>query len=57
MDRWAAGESDWDSGRTAGDVTVDGPETAWPRWLAATDYLLSIDSEIDTDADTETADA
>jgi hypothetical protein len=57
MDRWAAGESDWDGGRTAGDVTVDGPETAWPRWLAATGFLLSIDGEIDADADPETADA
>ena len=55
LNRWAAGESDWDSGRTAGDVTVDGPETTWPRWLAATGYLLSIDGEID--ADPETADA
>ena len=57
MGRWATGESDWDSGRTAGDVTVHGPETAWPRWLAATGYLHSIDGEIDADADPETADA
>ena len=57
MDRWAAGESDWDSGRTASDVTVQGPaeglDRAWPRWLAATGYLLSID----LDADPEAADA
>ena len=61
MDRWAAGEADWDSGRTAGDVTVQGPaeglgtdlDKAWPRWLAATGYLLSID----LDADPETTDA
>ena len=61
MDRWAAGESDWDSGRTAGEVTVHGPgrgsDRAWPRWLAATGYLLSIDAEIDADADPEAADA
>ena len=47
LDRWATGESDWDEGRTTGDVTVHSPaddlDTAWPRWLAATGYLLSID--------------
>jgi DNA-binding HxlR family transcriptional regulator len=59
LDRWAAGESDWDGGRAAGDVTVQGPtkdtdlDTAWSRWLAATGYLLSID----LDAAQETADA
>lgn len=63
MDRWAAGESDWDSGRTAGEVTVQTTDLgtdldrAWARWLAATGYLLSIDTENDADADPETADA
>jgi DNA-binding HxlR family transcriptional regulator len=58
LDRWAAGESDWDSGRTAGDVTVQGPhedldtdlDKAWPRWLAATGYLLSIDPNSEPEA-------
>jgi hypothetical protein len=45
LDRWAAGESDWDGGRADGEVTVHGPESAWPRWLAATGYLLSFDPE------------
>lgn len=49
LDRWAAGETDWDGGLATGDVTVDGPEPAWPRWLAATGYLLSIAPE-STDA-------
>jgi DNA-binding HxlR family transcriptional regulator len=47
LDRWAAGESDWDGGRAAGDVTVHGRtkdlDKTWQRWLAATGYLLSID--------------
>ncbi len=38
MRRWAAGETNWDRGRTAGDVTVDGPEAAWERMLVATNY-------------------
>ncbi len=41
MDRWAAGELGWDDGITAGDVALLGPSDAWPRWLAATGYLLS----------------
>ncbi|TDV49809.1 hypothetical protein [Actinophytocola oryzae] len=45
LDRWAAGETDWDQGRAGGEVTVDGPETAWPHWLAATGYLLDVDAE------------
>jgi DNA-binding HxlR family transcriptional regulator len=48
LDRWAAGESDWDSGRADGEVTVRGPESAWPRWLAATGYLLAFDPEATT---------
>jgi DNA-binding HxlR family transcriptional regulator len=41
MDRWAAGEVGWEEGVAAGDVTLSGPSDAWPRWLAATGYLLS----------------
>ncbi|MGW4064271.1 winged helix-turn-helix transcriptional regulator [Amycolatopsis sp. NPDC004747] len=43
LDRWAAGEAGWDDGRADGEVVVEGPESAWPRWLAATGYLLSVD--------------
>ncbi|HET9143416.1 hypothetical protein, partial [Actinophytocola sp.] len=45
LDRWAAGDTDWDGGRHSGEVSLDGPHSAWPRWLAATGYLLSIDPE------------
>ena len=45
MDRWAAGELGWDEGVTVGEVTLSGPAEAWPRWLAATGYLLRYDSE------------
>ncbi|WP_204803954.1 winged helix-turn-helix transcriptional regulator [Mycobacterium riyadhense] len=45
LDRWAAGELGWDDGRASGDVIVDGPPEAWPRWLAATGYLLHVESE------------
>lgn len=45
FDRWAAGEVDWDEGVAAGDVTVKGPEASWPRWLAATGYLLRFEPE------------
>lgn len=44
LDRWATGESGWDDGRAAGEVTVDGPEEAWPRWLAASGCLLRVDT-------------
>jgi hypothetical protein len=40
LDRWAAGEASWDDGRAHGEVTTEGPPAAWPRWLAATGYLL-----------------
>jgi hypothetical protein len=43
LDRWAAGEAGWDDGRTRGEVIVEGPHAAWPRWLAATGYLLQVD--------------
>jgi hypothetical protein len=45
MDRWAAGELGWDEGIAAGDVVLSGPSDAWPRWLAATGYLLTYATE------------
>jgi DNA-binding HxlR family transcriptional regulator len=42
LDRWAAGEADWDGGRAHGEVVTQGPAAAWPRWLAATGYLLRV---------------
>lgn len=45
MARWAEGELTWDEGRAAGDVELSGPSDAWPRWLAATGYVLSYPSE------------
>ena len=38
MRRWAAGETNWESGREAGLVEVDGPDRAWDRMLVATNY-------------------
>jgi DNA-binding HxlR family transcriptional regulator len=43
--RWAAGEADWDDGRAGGQVVTQGPEAAWPRWLAATGYLLRVEAD------------
>ena len=40
MQRWAAGTVDWDGGRRKGDVKLKGDRRAWPRFLAATGYLL-----------------
>jgi hypothetical protein len=40
LDRWAAGEASWDDGRARGEVIIEGLPAAWPRWLAATGYLL-----------------
>jgi DNA-binding HxlR family transcriptional regulator len=45
MERWAAGELGWDEGVAAGEVTLSGTGDAWPRWLAATGYLLRYDAE------------
>jgi DNA-binding HxlR family transcriptional regulator len=45
FDRWAAGEIDWDEGVAAAEVNVEGPEASWPRWLAATGYLLRFEPE------------
>jgi DNA-binding HxlR family transcriptional regulator len=45
LDRWAAGEAGWEDGRASGEVIIEGPPQAWPRWLAATGYLLHIEPE------------
>src|SRR5260370_774809 len=45
LDRWPAGEAGWDDGRPRGEVTVEGPPAAWPRWLAATGYLLQVEPD------------
>jgi DNA-binding HxlR family transcriptional regulator len=45
LDRWAAGEAGWDDGRTRGEVITEGPHAAWPRWLAATGYLLQVEPD------------
>lgn len=42
LDRWAAGDVGWDEGRARGEVQLDGPAAAWPRWLAATGYLRHV---------------
>ena len=46
LDRWAAGEASWDDGRARGEVIIEGSTpAAWPRWLAATGYLLQVQPE------------
>jgi hypothetical protein len=45
LDRWAAGEVGWNDGRARGEVIVEGPPAAWPRWLAATGYLLQVEPD------------
>lgn len=45
LDRWAAGDTDWDDGLANGEVTAQGPVASWPRWLAVTGYLLHVDPE------------
>jgi DNA-binding HxlR family transcriptional regulator len=45
MDRWAAGEAGWDDGVSTGEVRLSGDAAAWPRWLAATGYLLRYQPE------------
>lgn len=47
MQRWSAGDVDWDAGRDDGDVTISGHPDAWPRMLAATGYLLRYQAEPD----------
>ena len=41
MQRWAAGDVNWDDGREEGEVELVGNPNAWPRFLAATGYLAS----------------
>ena len=50
LERWAAGDADWDEGRVRGEVTLEGAAESWPRWLAATGYLLRVEPETKTDA-------
>ena len=38
MRRWAAGETNWDSGRASGEVIVDGDDHTWDSMLVATNY-------------------
>ncbi len=45
MDRWAAGQLSWEDGISAGKVILSGNADAWPRWLAATGYVLRYDAE------------
>lgn len=46
MRDWAAGRTDWDRGRADGRVAVDGDDSAWPQFLAATGYRLQYEPEI-----------
>ena len=55
LDRWAAGDAGWDEGRALGEVITEGPPAAWPRWLAATGYLLQIDPDDPSQTLTEQA--
>jgi DNA-binding HxlR family transcriptional regulator len=45
MDRWASGQVGWDDGLAAGDVMLSGDTAVWPRWLAATGYLMRYEAE------------
>jgi DNA-binding HxlR family transcriptional regulator len=45
MKQWAAGDLGWDDGVSTGSVSLTGPREAWPRWLAATGYLLAYERE------------
>jgi len=47
MQRWAAGSVSWDDGLRDGDVVLSGSEASWPRWLAATGYLLAFEAASD----------
>lgn len=38
MRRWAAGETNWDSGISTGEVVIDGDEHTWETMLVATNY-------------------
>jgi DNA-binding HxlR family transcriptional regulator len=41
MDRWAGGTATWDDGLISGEVILEGPDSNWDSWLAATGYLLA----------------
>ena len=45
MERWAAGDASWDDGVESRAVSLSGRREAWPRWLAATGYLLAYEPE------------
>jgi len=45
MKRWAAGDVSWDDGVASDAVSLSGQLDAWPRWLAATGYLLAYEPE------------
>jgi len=55
LDRWAAGEADWDDGRASGEVIVEGPPASWSRWLAATGYLVQVEPDTACGAPVEEA--
>ncbi|MEN8239733.1 MAG: helix-turn-helix domain-containing protein [Actinomycetota bacterium] len=38
LQRWAAGDTNWDKGRANGEVSVTGSDEAWDRMLLATAY-------------------
>lgn len=38
LQRWAAGDTNWDEGRAGGEVDVEGSHDAWDRMLVATAY-------------------
>ena len=50
LERWAAGDADWDDGRVRGEVTLEGAAESWPRWRAATGYLLRVEPQTKVDA-------
>jgi DNA-binding HxlR family transcriptional regulator len=45
LQRWAAGDSDWEHGVRDGAVVLDGPAEAWEHWLAASGYRLRYPSD------------
>jgi DNA-binding HxlR family transcriptional regulator len=53
MQRWAAGSATWDDGVRDGEVVLTGTKAAWPRWLAATGYLLAYEPASADDAPTD----
>ena len=47
MQRWAAGDIDWEGGLTEGSVQIEGQISAWRRMLAATGYNFRYEPEIE----------